>query len=59
MAKARVQHAATGVAEHGNSALLVTVAPSGELLDRRRVDLTRGLPTQPYHHEDSGRSAVT
>lgn len=51
MAKARVQHAATGVAEHGNSALLVTVAPSGELLDRRRVDLTRGLPTQPYHHE--------
>ena len=45
--------AAVGVAEHGNSAVLVTVAPDGELLDRRRVDLTRGLPTHPYHHEGS------
>jgi hypothetical protein len=27
--------AAVGVAEHGNSAVLVTVAPDGELLDRR------------------------
>jgi hypothetical protein len=54
VAKARVQHAAVvGVAEHGNSAVLVTVAPGGELLDRRRVDLTRGLPTHPYHHEGS------
>jgi hypothetical protein len=53
MAKPRVQHAATGVAEHGNSAVLITVAPGGELLDRRRVDLTRGLPTHPYHHEGS------
>ena len=54
MAKARVQHAAAvGIAEHGNSAVLVTVAPRGELLDRRRVDLTRGLPTHPYHHEGS------
>jgi len=40
-----------GVAEHGNSAYLVTVARDGELLDRRRVDLTTGLPTHPYHHE--------
>jgi hypothetical protein len=54
MAKARVQHGATvGVAEHGNSAVLVTLARGGELLDRRRVDLTRGLPTHPYHHEGS------
>jgi hypothetical protein len=54
VAKARLQHAAVvGVAEHGNSAVLVTVAPGGELLDRRRVDLTRGLPTHPYHHEGS------
>jgi len=46
------QRAATvGVAEHGNSALLVTVAFGGELLDRRRIDLTSGLPTHPYHHE--------
>jgi len=55
VAKARVQHAAAvGVAEHGNSAVLVTVAQDGELLDRRRIDLTDGgLPTHPYHHEGS------
>jgi len=54
VAKARMQHpAAVGVAEHGNSAVLVTVAPEGDLLDRRRIDLTRGLPTHPYHHEGS------
>jgi hypothetical protein len=45
--------ATVGVAEHGNSAVLVTVSSGGELLDRRRVDLTRGLPTHPYHHEGS------
>ena len=46
--------ASVGVAEHGNSAVLVTVAPGGELLDRRRIDLTdRGLPTHPHHHEGS------
>jgi hypothetical protein len=47
------QSASIGVAEHGNSAILITVANSGELLDRRRIDLTRGLPTHPYHHEGS------
>jgi hypothetical protein len=52
--KARAQiGAAVGVAENGNSALLVTVAPGGALLDRRRIDLTRGLPTHPHHHEGS------
>jgi hypothetical protein len=53
--KALVQHAAAvGVAEHGNSAVLVTVARDGELLDRRRIDLTdSSLPTHPYHHEGS------
>jgi hypothetical protein len=45
--------AAVGVAEHGNSAELVTIAVGGDLLDRRRVDLTRDLPTHPYHHEGS------
>jgi hypothetical protein len=46
--------AAVGVSENGNSAVLVTVAPGGELLDRRRIDLTeRGLPTHPHHHEGS------
>lgn len=54
MSKTRAQQtAAVGVAEHGNSAVLVTVAPSGELLDRRRIDLTHDLPTHPYHHEGS------
>lgn len=45
--------ATVGVAEHGNSAVLVSMASSGELLDRRRIDLTRDLPTHPYHHEGS------
>jgi hypothetical protein len=55
MARGRTQRAATvGVAEHSNSAVLVTVAPGGELLDRRRIELTaRGLPTHPHHHEGS------
>lgn len=55
MARGRTQRTASvGVAEHGNSAVLVTVARGGELLDRRRVDLTeRGLPTHPHHHEGS------
>ncbi len=46
--------AAVGVAEHGNAAVLVTVEPDGELLDRRRIELTdAGLPTHPHHHEGS------
>ena len=55
MTSRRTQRAAiVGVAEHGNSAVLVTVAPGGELLDRRRIDLTeRGLPTHPHHREGS------
>ncbi len=45
-------HAAVGVAENGNTAVLVTVGAEGNLLDRRHVDLTeRGMPTHPYHHE--------
>jgi hypothetical protein len=55
VAQSQTQQAATvGVAEHGNSVVLVTVAPGGELLDRRRIELTdRGLPTHPHHHEGS------
>jgi len=55
MGKRGAQPTATvGVVEHGNSAVLVTVTPGGELLDRRSVDLTeRGLPTHPHHHEGS------
>ena len=51
----RVQDtAAVGVAENGNSAVLVTVAPGGTLLDRRTVDLTGPeFPTHPHHHEGS------
>jgi hypothetical protein len=54
VAKVGLQRKAViGVAEHGNSAVLVTLAPGGEFLDRRRIDLTRDLPTHPYHHEGS------
>jgi hypothetical protein len=45
--------ATVGVTEHGNSAVLVTVDSDGTLVDRRRIDLTRGLPTHPHHHEGS------
>ena len=48
----RKSYAVVGVAEHGNSAELVTLSAADfSLLDRRRIDLTEGLPTQPYHHE--------
>ena len=55
MAKGRTQRTATvGVTEHGNSAVLVTIASDGGLLDRRRIDLTDSdLPTHPHHHEGS------
>jgi hypothetical protein len=54
VARGRPERVATvGVVEHGNSAVLVTVASGGELLDRRRVDLTQGLPTHPHHHQGS------
>ena len=45
--------AAVGVTEHGNSAVLVTIGPSAQVLDRRQIDLTSDLPTHPYHHEGS------
>jgi hypothetical protein len=49
-----MRSATVGVAENGNSAVLVTVGAGGELLDRRSVDLTEpGLPTHPHHHEGS------
>ncbi len=55
MAKGQVQRTArVGVTEHGNAAVLVTVASDGALLDRRRIDLTDSdLPTHPHHHEGS------
>jgi hypothetical protein len=55
MAGRPTRRAATvGVAESGNSAVLVTLSPGGELLDRRQIVLTdRGLPTHPHHHEGS------
>jgi hypothetical protein len=43
-----------GAVEHANALVLVTLAPDGTLLDRRRLDLTAGdLPTHPHHHEGS------
>jgi len=45
---------AVGVAEHGNAVVLVTISRSGQLVDRRRIELTgSGLPTHPHHHEGS------
>jgi hypothetical protein len=55
LAKRRARRSASvGVVEHSNSAVLVTVTPDGDLLDRRCTDLTEpGLPTHPHHHEGS------
>jgi hypothetical protein len=51
----RPQRAATvGVVENSNTAVLVTVTPDGQLLDRRKIELTEpGLSTHPHHHEGS------
>src|SRR5947207_9104554 len=44
-----------GVSDHGGWAVLVTVAPDGTLLDRRRVELVdEGLPKLPHHHDAQG-----
>jgi hypothetical protein len=41
-----------GISDHGGWAVLVTVAPDGTLLDRRRVELVDGgLPKIPHHSE--------
>jgi hypothetical protein len=55
VARRQTQRAATvGVAEQSSSAVLITIGPSGELLDRRHIDLTdAGMPTHPHHHEGS------
>jgi hypothetical protein len=54
VARGRTRRATVGVAEHGNSVVLVTLTAAGEILDRRRIYLTdRGLPTHPHHHEGS------
>ncbi|MGE3172227.1 MAG: hypothetical protein AB7O97_06330 [Planctomycetota bacterium] len=53
MARKDTSAAAVGTVEHANTAVLVTVAPDGALLDRRRIALTEGLPTHPHHHEGS------
>src|SRR5262245_5553705 len=45
--------ATVGVVENGNAMVLVTVAHAGTVLDRRRIELTDGLPTHPHHHEGS------
>jgi hypothetical protein len=51
--KAHMVSAAIGMAEQGSSAILVTVNHSGQLLDRRRIDLIRDLPTRPHHLQGS------
>lgn len=51
--KTEGSEATVGIAENGNSAVLVTLSLHGDLLDRRQIDLTHGLPTHPYHHQGS------
>jgi hypothetical protein len=44
-----------GVADHAGWAILVTVAPDGTLLDRRRIELLEpGVPRMPHHHDAQG-----
>jgi len=44
-----------GVSDHGGWAILVTVAPDGTLIDRRRVELVDdSLPKLPHHSEGQG-----
>ena len=61
MARGRMQRAATvGVAEHGNSAVLVTVAPGGELLvDDASTSLIAVCRRTRITTKGHGRSAVT
>src|SRR2546425_2781083 len=53
VARGRTQRVATvGIAEHGSSAVLVTVASGGEFLDRRRIELIdRGLRSEEHTSE--------
>jgi hypothetical protein len=54
VARGKQRTATVGVVENGSSAVLVTIAPGGELIDRRRIELIdSGLPTHPHHHEGS------
>ncbi len=41
-----------GVSDHAGWAVLMTVAPDGRVIDRRRVTLVDdGLPIMPHHHD--------
>src|SRR5688572_3508655 len=53
MQRSRQPAASVGVVENGNSAVLVTLGERAQVLDRRSIDLTSGLPTHPHHHEGS------
>ena len=47
--------AAVGVADHSGWAVLMTMDRSGNLLDRRRVELVEdGVPVMPHHHDAQG-----
>jgi hypothetical protein len=54
VSRAVQRFAAVGVAEHSSAADLVTLGPTSEVLDRRRIELIEpDLPTHPHHHEGS------
>jgi hypothetical protein len=60
VAKARIQHpAAVGVAEHGNSAVLVTVTPDGEFLDPGESTSPAVCRRIPITTKGRGRWAAT
>lgn len=47
-----------GAADHHGGADLVTVSTSGQLIDRRWIELIDpGLPIMPYHHDAQGLPA--
>lgn len=46
--------ATVGAVDNGSTAVLVTIASDGRLLDRRTIDLVDpGMSTHPHHHEGS------
>lgn len=50
--RADSKRAFVGVADHSGWAILVTAAPNGRFVERRRIEIVdEGLPTMPHHHD--------
>jgi hypothetical protein len=50
--------ATVGIVEHGNEAVAVTVGPGHQILDRRTIALTKGLPHTPTTTKAPGLSVA-